>query len=160
MKSKNLLILISVVFFFSCNSTTQDQPLTVYDTLYNVKDSAMLHRPDRSIWTMEYDSILKRDRMIQIRKVSSDTLTPEKLITILNDAWPDVHMDLKRIGHDTIYITIPDSHVLTGQMGTTGSNHYMSATIYTLTELKGIKWVNFDFEEGDHAIPGTYGRSW
>ena len=35
----------------------------------------------------------------------------------------------------------------------------ISATV-TLTELPDIKFVNFDFEVGDHALPGTNGRKY
>ncbi len=45
-------------------------------------------------------------------------------------------------------------------MGTTGADDYMSTTTFTLTELRGIKYVNFAFEEGDHAVPGTYSRKY
>jgi len=34
----------------------------------------------------------------------------------------------------------------------------MATATYTLTEAKGINYVDFDFEEGDHAVPGTYSR--
>ena len=46
------------------------------------------------------------------------------------------------------------------QRGTTGADDYMSTTTFTLTELKNIKYVNYDFEEGDHAMPGTYSRQY
>jgi hypothetical protein len=49
---------------------------------------------------------------------------------------------------------------ITQQMGTSGADDYMTTTTFTLTELKGIKYVNFDFEEGDHAVPGTYSRQY
>jgi hypothetical protein len=43
-------------------------------------------------------------------------------------------------------------------MGTTGARAFLSVATYTLTELKGIHYVDFDFIEGDHAVPGTYNR--
>ena len=46
------------------------------------------------------------------------------------------------------------------QMGTTGADEYMSVITFTLTELKGVRYVNLDFEEGDHASPGTYNRQY
>jgi hypothetical protein len=35
----------------------------------------------------------------------------------------------------------------------------MAIATYTLTEMAGIKYVHYDFEEGDHAEPGTYSRA-
>jgi hypothetical protein len=43
-------------------------------------------------------------------------------------------------------------------MGTTGATAYIEAVTYTLTSLKNIHYVEFDFKEGDHAIPGRYSR--
>jgi hypothetical protein len=46
-------------------------------------------------------------------------------------------------------------------MGSAGAESFMITTTYSFTELKGINYVSFDFEEGDHAMPGVYNRnSW
>jgi hypothetical protein len=97
-------------------------------------------------------------KMTRLRNVNSDTLTPEKLISILNLDWNYVRISSYRISHDTIFVAIPFSNVLTQQMGTTGAIQYLSVATFTLTELPGIKYVHFNFEEGDHASPGTYSR--
>jgi len=34
----------------------------------------------------------------------------------------------------------------------------MVAATFTLTELEGVEFVDFDFKVGDHAVPGTYSR--
>jgi hypothetical protein len=34
----------------------------------------------------------------------------------------------------------------------------MASTTYSLTELKGIKYVNYTMQAGDHVSPGTYSR--
>jgi hypothetical protein len=34
----------------------------------------------------------------------------------------------------------------------------MASTTYNLTELKGIKYVNYNMQAGDHVSPGTYSR--
>jgi spore germination protein GerM len=59
---------------------------------------------------------------------------------------------------DTAYLKIPDATYLTQQMGSTGPRLFLSGLVYTLTSLPGINYVNLDFEEGDHAAPGTYSR--
>ena len=54
---------------------------------------------------------------------------------------------------------IPHSEMLTERIGSTGAEIYMASATRSLTELKGIKYVNYDFEEGDHATPGVYNRN-
>ncbi len=44
-------------------------------------------------------------------------------------------------------------------MGTAGAQSYIATITYSLTELAEINYVNFDFKEGDHALPGTYKRT-
>ena len=62
---------------------------------------------------------------------------------------------------DTVFIYIPDSGVLTQQMGSAGAEQFMVSTTYSFTELIGITYVSFEFEFGDHANPGVYDRqSW
>ena len=36
----------------------------------------------------------------------------------------------------------------------------MASTIYSLTELKGIHFVNCDFAEGERIVPGVYDRDY
>lgn len=159
MKQSILFIGLLFVFCYSCTSTT-DQRTNTIDSLNSFTDSANLQNLSQAIWKMEYDSILKKDTMIKLREVNSDTLTAEKLITILNNTWADIKINFVKTSGDTIFIKIPESDILTQQMGTSGANYYMSSVIYTLTELRDTKYVCFDFVEGDHAIPGTYQRSW
>ena len=97
-------------------------------------------------------------KMTRLRSVNSDTLTPEMLISILNLDWNYVRISSYRTSHDTIFVDIPFSNVLTQQMGTTGATEYLSIATFTLTELPWIKYVHFSFEEGEHASPGTYSR--
>ncbi len=35
----------------------------------------------------------------------------------------------------------------------------MISTTFSFTELKGIKFVSFNFEEGDHGVSGVYNRN-
>jgi len=46
-------------------------------------------------------------------------------------------------------------------MGSAGAESFMVSTVYSFTEIVGIKNVSIDFEAGDHASPGVYNRnSW
>jgi hypothetical protein len=43
-------------------------------------------------------------------------------------------------------------------MGSSGPTTYFAEAVFNLTEIPGIHYVSFDFEEGDHAQPGTFNR--
>jgi len=111
-----------------------------------------------SIWIYDYLT----DMPLKNREVKADTLTVRKLILFINThkGGEKIHLDYLKSSNDTIFVTIKESTYLTQQMGTTGADDYMSTTTFTLTELRGIKYVNFAFEEGDHAVPGTYSRKY
>lgn len=164
---------MSVVFFLSAcgnqessktdkNSSQNNENITE-DTLNQTDDPSHAKTDndeiddDISIWV--YDCMV--DTIIQVRSVKKDTLTSEKLISIMNLKYQDkVRLDFVNISHDTIFVKIDDSDYLTQQMGTTGAIEYMILATFTLTEFPEIKFVNFDFEFGDHAWPGTYSRKY
>ena len=43
-------------------------------------------------------------------------------------------------------------------MGSTGPELYFAEAVYNLTEIPGIRFINFSLTEGDHAGPDTYSR--
>jgi hypothetical protein len=143
-------ILLAGLLFTSCNNVNTEN---------NLQDSTAVQQPEPvtfqdSIITWQFDS--DKDMPVQEGKKYFDSLTAEKLM--LFAGTDKVRPDFVKISHDTIFIRIKDSKHLTQRMGTTGARAFMSVTTYTLTELKGIRYVNFDFTEGDHAVPGTYSR--
>ena len=83
----------------------------------------------------------------------------KNLIQIINNNYDSIHFDYIKTFYDTIYVHIPHSEMLTERIGSTGAEMFMASTTWSLTELKNIKYVNYDFEEGDHASPGVYSRS-
>jgi hypothetical protein len=87
--------------------------------------------------------------------------TPARLIDELNQLFEKSNLPqvlLVEIKEDTAHVRITDEVQLTQQMGSTGATSYLQAVTYTLTSLPGIDYVDFDFEEGDHAAPGRYSR--
>jgi hypothetical protein len=58
----------------------------------------------------------------------------------------------------TAFVTILYSRRLTQEIGSTGAQEYLAQITLSLTSVPGIHSVDFDFEEGDHASPGTYDR--
>jgi hypothetical protein len=137
-KSKVILILVFMIIITACNN---------HD---NSKKEIVGQIP---MWDFDCDSILK------LRNVSADTLTYPKLIKGINDKFMGkILLEFVRISNGTIFIMIKNSDYLTQQMGSCGADQYIKSTIFTLTELKNIKNVDFDFAAGDHASPGTYNR--
>ncbi|HUR66362.1 MAG TPA: hypothetical protein VMZ03_08405 [Chitinophagaceae bacterium] len=87
-----------------------------------------------------------------------DSISVGAIISYLNRTNTHVQLELVKVSNDTVYVKIPDATYLTQQMGSTGPVLYFSEVVYNLTELAGIKYVNLDFEEGDHASPATLNR--
>jgi len=161
---RNLLPFFGLLLLFSCNNQGSENDNVANDTIFFKPDSTYLSIEDpvqfkNLIWLPVFDS-LKGDVVLkQQRQVNTDTLTAEKLIKEINASWDGIKLEFRKISHDTIYVAIPESAVLTQQMGSSGAFSYISSTTYILTELKSIKYVDFDFLEGDHLAPGTMKRS-
>ena len=66
---------------------------------------------------------------------------------------------LAKVNFDTAFIVIDNSDYLTQQMGTTGADEYLAKLTFSVTELESINFLNLNFLEGDHAVPGTYKRT-
>src|SRR5665213_1486810 len=139
MKIKAFLLLLVITCLASCHIHDENDP--------EYKDSIDGTMPG-AIWAYDFDKGVPT----RLKEVNADTLNPAKLIALINS--DNIHLDLVKINADTIFVQIKQSTYLTQQIGDAGAYVFMSTTVYTLTELKGIKYVNFDFEEGDHANPG------
>lgn len=162
-------LLLSVVFIccvlIACNSSNDktEEPAVevVDDTLFasaEPSDSTrtIVNRP--SIWTVDpEDSGI--DKLKEPINARLDTFSSAHLIQVLNDNYPEVKLNLVKISRDTMYVKIPDSKVLTEEMGSTGAQNYMASATYTLTELKSVKYVSFSMKEGDHSGPGVFSRA-
>lgn len=85
-------------------------------------------------------------------------LTIQDMIDAINLKYPQIPLQLKEHTGDTLNVFISDASYLTQAIGTTGAQTYLAEATFALTELPGIKAVNFDFKEGDHASPKTYSR--
>ena len=135
-----ILILVFMIFMTACNNQDKSK-----------KDKEIVGQIP--MWDFDCDSVLK------LRNVSADTLTYSKLIKGINDKYLDkVYLEFDKISQDTIFVKIKNSEYLTEQMGTCGADQYIISTTFTLTELKNIRNVAFDFESGDHASPGINNR--
>jgi len=162
MKTK-LISIGLILMIIGCTTTQQDDRATDDADEKSATDSAgsAVYVPLEAIWRYDFNQQTEEFEVGQLRSVDRETLTGETLEIIINKSWPRVQIKFVRTSNDTAFISIPDSEVLTQQMGSAGAESFMVTTTYSFTELKGIKSVSFDFKEGDHAIPGVYSRnSW
>lgn len=123
------------------DSSEMNQTITNVPSLWNVEE-----QPDHT------------DKLRQPADNKIAAFSPQELISALNESYPGIYLSFNKISHDTIYIAIPESNYLVDQVGNTGAYNYMATTVFNLTELNKIKYVNFNFKGGEHAAPGTYSR--
>ncbi|MFC7525785.1 hypothetical protein ACFQRK_17605 [Parapedobacter sp. GCM10030251] len=88
----------------------------------------------------------------------SSALNVDALTQALVANYPEIKPEINRISNDTLYLHIADARYLTQQMGSSGAQMYIMEATYAYTELPSIRVVDFTFEEGDHALPGSYTR--
>jgi hypothetical protein len=155
---QGILSLCLLTILIGCDNSPREQSSqTTVDTIATISTPTTIDTI-KKIWDYDYVTGFP----VRRRTVNPDTLTPEKLIDIINTyhGQEKVKLDLVLVSNDTIFVEIKNSTYLTQQMGTTGADAYISTTVYTLTELKGVQYVHIKFVEGDHAQPGTYDRQY
>lgn len=85
--------------------------------------------------------------------------TPKDLIAKLNKLFQSTNSPeatLVKVKNHIAFIKIVQDKKLTQEMGTFGASAYVNSIVYTMYSVDEINCVNLDFEEGDHAFPGTY----
>ncbi|OSZ81420.1 hypothetical protein CAP36_09350 [Chitinophagaceae bacterium IBVUCB2] len=144
-----LLIVFACSVFIACNNKA-DQPDAE-------EDSTSISEYTFSWQAVLNDSTGKLELTKQ-EMIGPDSLSPQAVVDFLNSSNPNIALTLIKTSGDTIFIKITDATYLTQQMGSTGPSMYFASAVYNLTEIPGIRFANFDFEEGDHAQPGTFTR--
>lgn len=99
--------------------------------------------------------------LLQMKKIISpvvDSLSVASVTGYINGEDSNIQLEYVKTSGDTVFLNIPDAEYLTQRMGSSGPTMYLAGVVYNFTEIPGIKYVNLDFEEGDHAQPGTYSR--
>lgn len=162
---KAFFILGFILIIIGCTDKKQVKPFldeASKDTvLADSYESSYVYNESEAIWGFVTDTVTGVEELTQLRTVEKDVLTGEMMEKIINKTWPHVQIKYIKTLHDTAFISIPESVVLTQQMGSAGAESFMVSTVYSFTEIKGIKYVSFDFEFGDHASPGVFNRnSW
>ncbi|MEO6610869.1 MAG: GerMN domain-containing protein [Chitinophagaceae bacterium] len=154
MKSISSLLILFILS--ACGSNKADQPVIIEDTVTTMADNY--------IWQSTLDDSTGKLQLVAVQPVPTDSTQPANVVRLINKSSIEtgfaakVRLDFIKTSGDTIYLKIDDATYLTQQMGSTGPRLFLSGVVYTLTGLTGINYVNIDFEEGDHAGPGTYSR--
>lgn len=155
-----ITLALAVTLLSSCKKETPEpegtETVTTTDTITSAPDEPAGEVINSAVY--KFDDV--REVPVKAQDINADARL-EDLVAAVNKYNGDgkVKLDLVKASQDTVYVKIDDSAYLTQQMGTLGAKAFMSVTTYTLTEKPGIKYVTFDFEEGDHAAPGTYSRA-
>lgn len=136
----------------SCNNQTDTKSATIPKQQSPESGSS---DKDAPLWEYDYQV----DTPIRIDSNQNLPHSIEDAINIINKNY-EGKVNLKFIAQntDTVIVKIEQPQILTQQMGSTGARAYLALATFTLTEHTGIKYVTFDFHEGDHASPGTYSR--
>ncbi len=163
---KHLLAFISFVFLLlACNETTTknskvDSLTKSSDTSVKVKQEVKNtidtygNTLNNSIWVIDFEAKTKRKIVENVKK----NINEDSIIASLNSRYTGIPLKKVKKSGDTLYLNIPDSHILTQKMGSSGAAQYLAETIINLTSIKGINFIRLDFEEGDHAGPGIWSK--
>lgn len=156
--SFKFIMLVLFTFTIACKDSKKEseEKIRVMEENTIFFGEAIIDQNDPSVWIYDYDA----DIPVKNREVLKDTLSLEQWVDFFNAQNDKVHLEFVKLNGDTLFVKISDSAVLTQQMGTAGADGYLSIATYTLTESQLVNFVHFDFEEGDHAMPGVYSRQY
>lgn len=147
------LIGFTALITLSCqNEVKENNTATGTDSLsQDVTEQPVIMNEYELLWSYdaELDSMVKKEGV-----APSDA---DQIIQAINKKYAQIAvLDYVKTSSDTVYVKIADATQLNSQMGTAGAHEYLSEITYSLTDIPTINFVNFDFEEGDHATPGVY----
>jgi hypothetical protein len=157
MKKELYLVLLSTIFMIGSCRTDSTK---VTNENISTKSAALedLGKTVLVPWSVELND---STQMMEIKKNPDADMTnlgPNDIIDAINYKYPQIKLEWIKQEGNKAFIKIADARYLTSGSGTEGANAYMAEVTFSLTELKGINEVNFNFTDGDHARPGTYTR--
>ncbi|MBU2046474.1 MAG: hypothetical protein KJ712_07080 [Bacteroidetes bacterium] len=159
MKRKTVY-LFAIILFVGCTQDNQktaseaEQEKVVPLTKETSKPAQIAETP----WSVKVDSATQKIHIQPSSLVDNKDLDAENVTKSLNKKYPEIRMVFLKQQTDTIFDKIPEATYMTRESGDMGSKIYMAEATYSFTQISGVNFVNFDFEEGDHASPGTYQR--
>ncbi len=154
MKHTTYLTLLVLLFSVSCSNDKRQQKEDA-DSLSSSRAEPV--KVDSLPWNAVFNP---GTQLLELKKSPGDlsNASPEQMANAINRKYSDILLEIEGRKADTLFAKIQEAEKLTQGMGTTGAETYLAEVTYALTELKGVKAVDFDFKAGDHAIPGVYTR--
>lgn len=162
------LIFLNIIFAFSAcssDSATDEDGAEVHieDTVHDVviagTDTSMMVKNSPFLWRADFEDASNTYKISKPIVARPDSLSGEHMVTLINNDWDSILVKYIKTSQDTVYLDIQNSEYLTQRIGSSGAENFIATTTYSLTELTGVKYVNFKFKAGDHATPGVYKRS-
>ena len=153
MKISKFLIL-AIVFAASCQSEPGKTAASRQEAEYMDHEKTLVVP-----WNVQIND---STHIMEIRREPAADMTnlqPADIVDALNLKYPETKLAWIKLDGSKAYVTITDATFLTQRSGSEGARAYLAEVTYSLTELEGIKAVQFTFKEGDHARPGVYTRS-
>lgn len=167
-KLKSLLIVLTVSILLSgcMNNNTEDQNKENDSISIEQKNTA----PDSASisetplvplpYIVNYDESTGRFEIDKNPAAETVAFTSEQLAFALKNKYPEIDLRVGERKRDTLELHIDDATYLTQNIGSAGANNYLAEATYAFTSLDSVKVVNFIFEPGDHAMPGSYDRKY
>ena len=156
MKRELYILIIALIMIVSCQSDSSKNT----DENAATKEAAIadLNKTLVVPWSVELND---STQMMEIKKnpaADMSNLTYLDIVDAINYKYPHITLEWVKQEGGKAFVKIADASYLTQQSGTEGARAYLAEVTFSLTELKGIKEVDFSFKEGDHARPGVYRR--
>lgn len=154
MKVKYFLLVIFIGFALGCVNDNSKKSASKGEVALPASKEKLLVLP----WKAEYNSEHQKLQLKFVKESRVHNLSIQDMIDALNLKHPETKLQKKGMSGDTLLVEIPDASKLTGRSGSAGAESFLAEATFSLTELKGVKAVHYDFTEGDHAISKTYSR--
>jgi hypothetical protein len=155
---KNILILLILGLAASCtNSTEEDNQLE--DVISAEKIQAKISEPKaKKYWYYKFDKESKTEYIIKGLSVDS-TLRVEKLIPkMLNERKSYWSIEYYLCKKDTFHLKVLPDITKYEQMHDSIPTSWLAETIFTLTELDSVNFVNVEVQVENHVSEGVYDR--
>lgn len=145
--------LIVLLFFTACQSNEESTSATASQADSVITPETVLELPYNAQFNEQTQKV-----ELNATQQKGTKLNMSEMVSAINIKYPEIKLELLKTGHDTAYVKIDNAAFLSERLGSAGAMVYLAESTFAITEIPGIKAVNFNFKEGDHASPGTYTR--
>ena len=129
---------LSILIIVACSDGNKKPQPEIIETIY----------PDSLLaWKTNFDSML----MVRDRMIPDSALTISRIVNGLNQAYPQVRVNVIKQSDDTLFVEIPDANYLGEQMGDAGASAWFADAAINLTSVAGVEVVSFKMDDHSHA---------